>query len=79
MNLRHNFSHVDLAFRFQISEATVANIVTTFTHVLYEHYIKIWWLLYLQKKKTNHVSQAVAVHLRTVKLLFTVQYFLYGS
>ncbi|KAI4455496.1 thap domain protein [Holotrichia oblita] len=36
MKLRQNFSHVDLAFRFQISEATVANIVVTFTHVLYE-------------------------------------------
>lgn len=35
MKLRHNFKHTDLAFRFNVSNATVTNVVVTFVHVLH--------------------------------------------
>lgn len=36
MKLRQNFSHTDLAFRFNIALGTVTNIVVTFIHLLYD-------------------------------------------
>ncbi|KAB0805417.1 hypothetical protein PPYR_02387 [Photinus pyralis] len=36
MKLRQNFSHADLAFRFDVSVGKVSNIVLTFIHVLYK-------------------------------------------
>ncbi|XP_031356071.1 uncharacterized protein LOC116180298 [Photinus pyralis] len=36
MKLRQNFSHADLAFRFDVSVGTVTNVVVTFIHVLHE-------------------------------------------
>lgn len=36
MKLRQNFPHIDLACRYQVSEATVTNVVVTYIHVLHE-------------------------------------------
>lgn len=36
MKLRHNFPHQDLAVRFNVSQATVTNIVITHVHLLHE-------------------------------------------
>ncbi|KAL1490718.1 hypothetical protein ABEB36_013368 [Hypothenemus hampei] len=36
MKLRQNFPHSDLAYRFQVSEATITNIVITFIHLLHK-------------------------------------------
>ncbi|KAJ8911698.1 hypothetical protein NQ315_017151, partial [Exocentrus adspersus] len=41
MKLRQNFTHSDLAYRFQVSEATVTNVVVTFIHVLHEVLFKV--------------------------------------
>lgn len=40
MKLRHNFPHEDLAVRFNISQATVTNIVITHIHLLHETLFK---------------------------------------
>lgn len=36
MKLRQNFPHEDIAVRFNVSQATVSNVVTTWLHVLHE-------------------------------------------
>ncbi|KAF2905848.1 hypothetical protein ILUMI_00330 [Ignelater luminosus] len=36
MKLRQSYFHTDLGYRFQVSEATVTNVVVKFIHLLYE-------------------------------------------
>jgi hypothetical protein len=36
MKLRRNLSHLDLAYRFNVSDSCVSNVITTWIHVLHE-------------------------------------------
>ena len=45
MKLRHNFSHLDLAFRFQVSQATITNVFQTLLYCIHK-------ILYLPCMKT---------------------------
>lgn len=36
MKLRHNFTHTDLAYRFNVSTATITNVVVTFIHLFHD-------------------------------------------
>lgn len=77
MKLRQNLSHVDLAFRFQVSEATVTNVVVTFIHVLYEILYKKLMHKIPSRNKNQSCLPNCCTTFTNCRIIWTVQkYFL---